>query len=366
MKKQVRAAELKRYNANSRGTNTGDCVKRSISLAFSISYNEAGKLLNAKMHELHRNEWNIPQVFFPVIQELGGSDKIFVKDLKLTVGQFADSVAEPDKNYIIASGKTLGRTTHMVCIRDNVIYDSWDCRDYYVTWYSIINAASVRPIQDRNPHDFSDIAIEAEKAVEAEINKYADKHDIKIDFTDVEGLGHDYKIKVSCLIILDKDNISEKKRKYTFDILIVVEPTLPNDELEEFVLKTAKQRAYDRMWSVNEQEKKLKEAKEIADAAGLADVNGYKYYLTPQEEKFVNSLPGWVKPLITFVDIQRPNYYSDSYQIKLNLLPDDDLHPDLTEYVFEGFNASEIREQLDIYKKKHELMGIDYYRDDIF
>ena len=53
MERDVVAAELKRYNANNRGTNTTDCVNRSISMAFGKDYVEVHRDLVASMKKKH-------------------------------------------------------------------------------------------------------------------------------------------------------------------------------------------------------------------------------------------------------------------------------------------------------------------------
>lgn len=42
---KVNSATLVEYNANDRGKNAPDCVKRAISMAFSIPYSEVSKAL---------------------------------------------------------------------------------------------------------------------------------------------------------------------------------------------------------------------------------------------------------------------------------------------------------------------------------
>ena len=43
---KILAAILKRYNANTRDSNVGDCVKRSLSVAFRTDYDEVSRELN--------------------------------------------------------------------------------------------------------------------------------------------------------------------------------------------------------------------------------------------------------------------------------------------------------------------------------
>lgn len=122
--------------------------------------------------------------------------------------------------------------------------------------------------------------------------------------------------------------------------------------------KTGKQRAYDRMWTINEQEKKLREAAEIEQQLGHAEEGNL--WMTEQEERFVNTLPGWVKPLIMDVQIQEPGKYTDSYRLKVRKLPSDNIHPDDKYFYFEGETAADIREMLKEYKDNGRVEGVDY------
>ena len=46
MKRYISSADYVNYNANSRGNNVGDCVKRALSMAFDMDYNQTSKELN--------------------------------------------------------------------------------------------------------------------------------------------------------------------------------------------------------------------------------------------------------------------------------------------------------------------------------
>lgn len=54
MKRLIYSANLIRYNANTSGKNTEDCVVRSISLAFDVPYTQVRKELNAILKENRR------------------------------------------------------------------------------------------------------------------------------------------------------------------------------------------------------------------------------------------------------------------------------------------------------------------------
>lgn len=142
MKRFIRSADYVQYNANNRGTRTGDCVKRALSLAFDMSYSDIGKLLNEKMKEKRVYKWNIPSVYKSVAKELGASAWIDVtgedgKPMKLS--DWVDNYADSSKTYLVHTGplRHVGegysvKRNHIVCVRDGKVWDSWDSRNEYV------------------------------------------------------------------------------------------------------------------------------------------------------------------------------------------------------------------------------------------
>lgn len=55
---KILAAILKRYNANTRDSNVGDCVKRSLSVAFRMDYDEVSRELNRIKRDIGANAFN--------------------------------------------------------------------------------------------------------------------------------------------------------------------------------------------------------------------------------------------------------------------------------------------------------------------
>lgn len=364
MKKRIKAADLKFYNANSRGNHTGDCVKRAISLAFDVSYPETGKLLNQKMHDRRQTQWNIMPVYRRVIEDLGGGNPIQYEGI-ITVDQFADEVAKPGKIYILETGKKPGQLSHLCCIRDGKVWDSWDSRKYFVDCYFEIDGSDRRAIRDTDSKFMEGLSSKyAEPAVQAEIERYASKKGLEIKGYDLNAIGNDYKIKIDCSLAISRDEFIQKDRYYQFNVVLVMEPTWTKEEIIEFIKKTAKMRTYDRMYAINQEEKKLREAAEIVQQmGGERETPWGAKYLDKREQRFVNTLPGWVKPLLEYVNIQEPGQYYDSYTIEIKKLPGDTLHPDRKKLEFYDWDADGIRYMLDRYKKDYSVGGLDYDKD---
>ena len=356
----IEAAELKYYNANSSGRSTGDCVKRAISFAFDIPYTQAAKLLNNKMKDLKFDSWQIYPVFKNVIRDLGGGESVDVKDT-ITVDEFADT---NDPNYIyivLVSEKPKGRTSHLLTIRNGKVWDSWDSRDYYVRYYWKINSSDRKLIQDRSKDTVNEMAYEyAEPVVGAEINRYISKKEMDVSYTSTTVWSYQYKIKIKCQVVFNKDELVKKGRTYNFDINLVIEPTWTDDEVIAFIKKMGKQRTYDKMWTIGEQEKKLRESAEMEKQLGEGINTLPPEWMTKQEQRFYNSLPGWCKPLVKDIYIQEPGKYPDSFVLRLRKLPGDDKHSGKNEFKFESWTANEMRNMLNEYKDTGRVEGIDY------
>lgn len=358
MYKEIESADLVKYNANNRGKNSPDCVKRSISLAFDIDYSEAAKLLNAEMKNQHRSKWNIKPVFNKVIKDLNGSEQIKTTE-KETVEEFADN--NPKGTYIILCGKenASNKTSHMVCIIDGKIYDSWDCRDYIVDSYYIVTDS--KPITDIS-NEIANIAWEVvEPTITDEIDKFIQRKNLNINYKEVYTTNtREYKIKVQCKVIFDTEDWISKRRTYNFEIVIPIAPTATYDKAVSKAKEVAKIRTYDRMYAIVQQEKKLKEEQEVVSQIG-EPYNINHLFMDGREEKFFNSLPGWAKPLVTYLNINQPGSWHDSYQLYLDPLPG---HRSAGgKVIFEAYNAADIKDMLRRYRDKDEVPGMDY---DIF
>lgn len=358
----ISAAELKYYNANNRGKSVGDCVKRAISLAFDTSYSEVGKLLNSKMKELRKTKWNIVPVFSKVIEELGGGQNIKEEE-NITLDEFVDTKADPNYIYVLLVGKRKGENSHMVAVRNNKIWDSWNSKDNIVNSYWKIDGSNSKPIRDTDKNWMSDMAHNyAEPAVTNELLRYMNKKDWTYKSYEVNAYAKtSYKIKVYCSITLEADLYVSKDRIYDFEVTLVIEPTWDEEEVIEFIQKFGKQKTYDRLWAIGEQEKKVKEEYAMIQELGGDQSNMEDMYLNTAERRFVSTLPGWVRPLIQYLWIQSPGEYSDSYSLRIGRLPGDTLHKGTIR--FEDYDADGIRYQLDRYKKTYEVGGVDYDKD---
>lgn len=358
--KQVNSATLEKYNANNRGKSVGDCVKRGISLAFDLPYAEVGKILNAKMKELRKSAWNIQPVFEPVIRDLGCSNWKEGHS-GWTVEDFVDNTADPNKTYLLLVGKKYPSTSHLVCVRDGKVWDSWDCRDYEVTRYYII----ADTVQHK---EFTDIKEHLDELSRDYIYPILTEERIKqlTKYKLVPGTctysvyrKGDYGLKTVWSQEFVKDNVITKRRIYKFEIAFPFEPTTTVEEAIKFIQTTGKVRMYDRIYAIAAQEKNLREEYEMLAQLGK-DKDKRDMWMTSQELRFLNTLPGWARALVKYIRITEPGQYHDSYEVKIDKLPGDETHPDYNSYELIDYDAAGIRKQLDRYAKYGEIADIDY------
>ena len=75
MKQDIKSANLLRYNANTSGISSPDCVKRGISYAFDKSYVQVSKDLNALAEGLDIK----PHILVKMIEDELGSSFSFLE-----------------------------------------------------------------------------------------------------------------------------------------------------------------------------------------------------------------------------------------------------------------------------------------------
>ena len=352
--KDVEAATYKKYNANNRGNNAPDCVKRAISMAFNMDYNEVSKLLLAKAKEKHETAWNILSVYEPVIYDLGGSKGQMPQET-YTVQEFIDSVV-PDSVCIMEtgpkpSGLGYGMGNHLTCSVNGTLYDSWNSSDQYVCQYYLVEGVS---------HDFTDIQDHLDELLPEGIEligqlweKYRDKYNLPGELTQL-GNGNKKEFGIYFTMKYLDDVVSTK-----FFIDCVFTPTMDLESARKKMKETIKIRMYDRFYEINKQRAKKSEGDRLFEESGYTDKDkANNLWLDTREKKFINTLPGWIKPFIQYVRVQSPGQYSDSYDLEILPVKGDPAFPRKVQ--FYGYTADDVRDEINRYKNKFERVDEDY------
>lgn len=371
MKKYVKSAEYKYYNANSRGSNVGDCTKRSISLAFDIPYTQVTKDLNRILKEEQNKlrrydlQWTSSLVFPKLIQEYGGSTLVDVPEHP-TQDEFADT---HDGTYIVLSGKfdQYGSRSqgHACCIIDHVIYDSWNSKNHEVYGYFKISDPGQHKAETQIQDRFDELGSQALEMMEGLCYKFINKYQISGAYpeiaTDIVKKGYSFKCKGW---IGFSKSVPESKYLEPYDIgfVVVLTPTTSFEEAQEIIKKTVYQKVYDKFYYIRKDIASKKEAYELELAAGGSQKNDW-LFMDGREQRFMKSLPSWVSSFVTYINIDRPNEFSDSVRLTIHPLPGD---PRGTsgKIEFEGYNTSQVRDMIERYKKNWERPYDDYNPDE--
>ena len=128
MYRYIKAHGYLDYNVNPRGTNTGDCQTRAISMALGLSWDDVRK----KLREYGHGRYNSYYVVKDALTEVFNCEEVPFEG-ELTVGEFCDTASGQDGTYLVLCGdKKSDWANHIVCTIDGTIYDTWDSSGKYV------------------------------------------------------------------------------------------------------------------------------------------------------------------------------------------------------------------------------------------
>lgn len=343
--KNVMSAELIRYNANSSGRSTGDCVKRALSLAFDIPYTEIAKELLSVMKEKRRDRWNIPSVYNVVIENHDPSSKSVLVNEDLTLAEFADTTGNSG-TWLVHTGDRPSKPNHLVCVIDGTIYDSWDSTQKYVCSYQPVSINIERHFSEIDIHDYVDEILQTCQEIG---RKILDKYSWSEYVTLFNATAHTkklskYECRIDYMMTLKPREYYSRSTGYDFEFNVVFTPSTTEEEAHKIIKQTIQTRLYDRLYSINQQEKKRQEAFEAAGEQIVRPSN-----LGSREIRFWNSLPGKIQAIIQDIRIDRPGEYHDSYTVRVK--------PQWGETTYAGsvwletYDAYEMKELLDEYLK---------------
>lgn len=331
---RIKSAALVRYNANTRGTSTGDCTARAISLAFNIDYTKARKALNNSAKENWKEKWNYNSInnVKKVIQDLGGGPEIKC-DEKITLGDWADKYSSGV--YIVhcnRTGQPHGPGGHLVCVIDGKIYDSWDSRNYYPVSYHVIESGiSSTSISDnlpgaiesffsgKDPAEWDlyvsntfDSIVDKNRRLKKLAKDYDTDISLSIDWRQFTYSSYNFKMNYTITLSIPKYGISEN---YSSKIGITFKPTLPVDEVEDYFNASFASKMHPFINNVSIKAEDILEGENLTSGAsptGAYDV--YKRSWDGIVRRSFNNLPHWARKLVTYFKVDPPSrygYYND-------------------------------------------------------
>ena len=350
---------LVKYNANSRNNSVGDCVKRSLSVAYSMDYDAVSTELNRIKRNLGCDEFNEPRVFNLFMKLRGDAFNSVHPNNYVTVEEFGET--HPNGVYLLLAGKNPNNrdTTHMIAVVNGDIYDSWNSLEYYVKNYATVSTGRSEVYEA----DWKAVAADVANSVYTYVmNTLKPK---QLDCMDVEcesiarygGNVHTYKIYMTCKLgDVPRSSKYWSNRTYGNFIILKMNPRLSEEENTQSLTKKCKQKAYDWLYNIKDDITKSAKAEAIEARSGFYG-----------DKKLLIQCPEWARPLITFahdrgsVMSQESYNYWPRYEINMVPLPDD---PRTDRYnnavTFEADSLKDLRNQFEMYKEDFSRPGWDY------
>lgn len=238
-------AALIAYNANSSGKNTGDCVKRGISLALGIPYDQVALDLNRKVRSAkNHSSYNSTSTFEPYLMSKGCIIKhvpCLIENnqitIETTVGEFSDTCSKG--TYILDCGPKPDKQPgdHIVAVVEGNIYDSWDSSNYYIRKVMTVPDRPSMIDMDSN-FDGEELTQYVEDVMEKMKVKYPFPHTARVylkeaGLFDSEGHGFCFIVQSKYYITLPSSprlgSIFDKKKKFVIKYV----PTSTPEENEK-------------------------------------------------------------------------------------------------------------------------------------
>lgn len=349
----IRSAELVRYNANTRGTNTQDCSVRSISLAFNMDYRKVKQILNDCMLKSRGHAYNSSNnIKYALIHEFNvpESDILDIRTQKLTVSEFADQ--NPSGTFLIGCSKNPNPSSeyvfggHLVTIINGKIFDTWDSRNYYVCKCIEIKGAVANIdsqiislteyiandwLKDKDTSRWWDTAFKASLNHSIDksrrLKKLAEDNDVTItingDWRKVSYSSLVFSIPMIFELIIPEYNISQNFNK---TLKIQLKSTVKPDHaaVEEYLYAALDEKISGIVWSIAKvAEDAIAGYKLVKDVQNDSPIDGF---WSAQDKKMFNTLPYWIRRLATDFYIDRYNSWGEPLQrivLRIRPLPND-------------------------------------------
>lgn len=363
---RVEAAELRRYNANSRNHNTGDCVIRALSIAYGIRYDEVHRELLSIY-----SEYQYKFVWTQFINKYGyvshgkpDTDPSTGEVIRhpITLDEFAEMYS--GGTYIVSVGKRPNTSDHLVCVENGTIWDTWNSLNEYVKEYWLIRSAEdtlpdTKGFDDNLVHEY-----------EAFITDYMSKLKKKAPYMDAyvssSKLQDDYSLLLVIRCVpnhLYNEQFSEEIKfrqlntNWTKTLRAVVKfnPKVDFDTNKSKTLE--KLRVQVREWLYQ-----IRKTIEAASAVHKANYN-VNYHGDHEDRRLLIKMPAWAQPLLTKCvdhgELSR-RYGQDRYTASMDALDDDPRKETAPVVNFRADTIPELRSNLEDYRTKFLRVDYDY------
>lgn len=351
-----------RYNANTGNKYVGDCVVRSLSIAFGIDYNAVRSELNRIKRELNQGGFNYSPVFNRFLKDRGVQFTPYTtNDGPITEEEFSN--LHPSGTYLLLTGKesnaARGVSTHMVCIMNGDIYDSWDSSEYCVVqWCKVLGGTTSVNMN----LDYHEILPELKDYLTAYVDKLSTRfteYDSKLELVDHQNTGHVDRMTYDGLYVVVKLGETPYYSRWmghqTFGKQLVVKlnPAKSLEENLKLLKSKLKQRIYDFAYDIR---------KDLSDAARADSVFKSEEF-NPNyrgDLRKLMQLPSWSYPYVTYFSDEGSSYYGYKYEVQMDAMEDDPRGSFDSEVVFKEDTLRELKQAMEEYRKHFRRFGYDY------
>lgn len=358
MKKQI-TADLKYYNANTRDASVGDCVKRALTVAYSMDYDKVSAELNRIKRSIGAGGYNWNLVYDKFLESRG--DKLErVQGEEITVREFCEE--HPTGVWIITCGKNSpiahgAHSSHMAAIVNGNVYDSWDSQNYYIFKYTQVKTGR----SDEYEMDVDDIHEELTEY----LKDYAEKLSLKCPecmrpIRVLESYDKDNRytyeqiIRIKLGVLPDDPHRTilpwswNEGRNLVHVIIVKMNPRMSVEENLKSLKAKCKQKLYDWVYEI-------RRVILAAERYNSAEIN-------PRfrgDRALLMKLPDWAIPHVTGTeDATGGDYYS--FVVDMEAFPEDPRYEENPEVTFYADSMTELKEQMNDYKNHYYRYGYDY------
>lgn len=347
-------ADWKQYNANSRNSHTGDCVVRSISLAYGKDYDETHKELLALARLMRVERYNYLAVFRRYLNELGHNGEIKAENFygsndnePFTIEDFCKD--NPHGTFILLNGKQPKGTDHLACVIDGHLYDSWDASKQYVTRIWVIKQSVTEKV------DIVDIST-LEHDVDEKINSFLLTQSKKMPYASFQYISLHDKQNVdygtSFMVVMTintEGDVRAYDGSYNKRFVVKCNPRKPYEDQIAQLLEKARVAVREWIYSYR---KDIEDLRKMRTLQTHPQFHGSRMLLT----KF----PEWIIPLVIGAVDNGSSEYCDRYEVFTEALPGDPRGEELPEVSFYADTIPQLRSNFEDYKKNYYRFNYDY------
>lgn len=354
----VNSASVKYYNANDRNRNTGDCVIRSLTLAYDMPYSDVRRELIGLGGT--DGTWNRRYIYHKFISSHGYVDHGKPERGSITLEEFADS--HPSGTWLVQLERKAysNQSGHIVCLEDGNVWDTWNSLGWFVEeWWEV---------KEQSSQISSNIDTDALDQISSVLSAYCTKIQKKMPWayvyisskrvekdgytgTIVARVSSNEKYAEMYKHLIDSRSIRREFVK-TLRLVIKFHPKL---SYEQNIKNTSeKARVQLREWAYQ-----IRKVVEDEDRA-------YRVVANPSfhgDRILLSKMPEWARPkIISLWDYSEygSSWYGDRYSAEMEADPEDPRYETNKFVSFSEDTLKELIHDMEMYRSDFKRLNYDY------